>query len=513
MNNFMFQKYERYVFLIIFVCFLFCSFFLFADGCFVWKKGADLTEPSQKAILYWKDGKETLVLQVKYEGEAEDFAWIVPLPNKPEVDVLEGNKSPFEEISRYTQMRTQGKKRSVNNVSEDVDDVVVIERKVVGVFDIAVLSSLNSDSLSLWLNRNGFVFPDERTDVLKYYTDKKWFYVAMRIDRKALKLDEVKKLRIGVLQPVRFKFQSTEMIYPLKISSINASKTEVLLYLLAEEPMVLYGTDSNGCFGIEENMPHLILGINGCDSRNGTFRKVSNKRLPVTWDALMLPENLSLSLCKYRALYESGEMDEDLTFCAFDALRYWEKSISSISSNTKFPKLVLDKAISVCAQDLNCIQRLSSNTNVAVRVAVAANENVPSQVLRNLAKENNYNIKSALVVNPNTPVDIITDININFFGKLPAELRSPDTSSEVLMSFVKSKHAVVRELVARHVNASTEILDALSRDVNENVRCAVIDNPSSSIKLLDLLSNDENKRVSLKAKIALKQICERHLDL
>lgn len=39
-----------------------------ADGCFVWRKGADLNEPSQKAIIYWNDDREVLVLQVKYEG-------------------------------------------------------------------------------------------------------------------------------------------------------------------------------------------------------------------------------------------------------------------------------------------------------------------------------------------------------------------------------------------------------------------------------------------------------------
>ena len=45
-----------------------------ADGCFVWNRGADLYEPSQKAIIHWHRGTETMVLQVKYEGPAEDFA-------------------------------------------------------------------------------------------------------------------------------------------------------------------------------------------------------------------------------------------------------------------------------------------------------------------------------------------------------------------------------------------------------------------------------------------------------
>jgi hypothetical protein len=43
-----------------------------ADGCFVWKKGVGLNEPRQKAIIYWTSGREVLVLQVKYEGRAEE---------------------------------------------------------------------------------------------------------------------------------------------------------------------------------------------------------------------------------------------------------------------------------------------------------------------------------------------------------------------------------------------------------------------------------------------------------
>ena len=45
-----------------------------ADGAFVWSRGADLREPLQKAALHWHDGTETIVLQVRYEGPAADFA-------------------------------------------------------------------------------------------------------------------------------------------------------------------------------------------------------------------------------------------------------------------------------------------------------------------------------------------------------------------------------------------------------------------------------------------------------
>ncbi len=47
----------------------------FADGCFVfrWNKQKDINEPTQKAILFHDQNREDLILQVKYEGPAEDF--------------------------------------------------------------------------------------------------------------------------------------------------------------------------------------------------------------------------------------------------------------------------------------------------------------------------------------------------------------------------------------------------------------------------------------------------------
>ena len=41
--------------------------------------------PDQRALLAWHDGIETLVIESAFVGEGSDFAWIVPLPSKPEV--------------------------------------------------------------------------------------------------------------------------------------------------------------------------------------------------------------------------------------------------------------------------------------------------------------------------------------------------------------------------------------------------------------------------------------------
>src|SRR5512140_714318 len=62
----------------------------FADGGFVTSFTShypQLQEPEQKGIVLYQEGREDLLLEVKYQGAAEDFVWLVPLPSRPEVTV------------------------------------------------------------------------------------------------------------------------------------------------------------------------------------------------------------------------------------------------------------------------------------------------------------------------------------------------------------------------------------------------------------------------------------------
>jgi hypothetical protein len=290
-----------------------------ADGAFVWRKGVDLHEPQQKAILYWHAGREVMVLQVKYEGPAEEFGWMVPMPSQPEVDAIKPEDSPFAEISLYTQQRLRWGLRSKGE-SAGEEQVAVLERKVAGVYDVAVLAATDAGALAGWLEEHGFAFPRERQDVLDHYVRKRWVYAAMRIDPKQLAGDEVRKLRTGQLQPVRFTFRTSRMVYPLHISSVNAGETEVLLYLLAQAPMVLADGPAGGGFDLKANTPRFRMDWN-CDPRYGTYRKATADELPKTWKAIGTAAGRSLHLMKYRGRYTAAAMTDDLAFAAMKPQR------------------------------------------------------------------------------------------------------------------------------------------------------------------------------------------------
>ena len=228
-----------------------------ADGCFVfvWNKQKDINEPTQKAILLHDQGREDLVLQVKYEGPAEDFGWLVPVPGLPEV--RKGSMECFYELSRLTQERwsdRQDQSRATLGAAEEsrAGRVKVIEIKTVGAYEVAVLSSGNAASLAEWLEANHFVFPKDKQGLLDSYVQKHWYFVAVRINPEgsgfALKSGPQKKAAIapstrsklakGELHPLVLSFPSAKCVFPLAISAVNGKPSEVSLYVLSAEPLM-----------------------------------------------------------------------------------------------------------------------------------------------------------------------------------------------------------------------------------------------------------------------------------
>jgi len=234
-----------------------------ADGCFVfhwnWNKQKDINEPTPKAILLHNEGREDMVLQVKYEGPAEDFGWLIPVPGLPEV--RKGSMDCFYELSRLTQRRFPSRENfgamsaSLGEQKGEDEGVKVIEIKTVGAYEVTVLSATNAASLGEWLDARHFSFPKEKQNVLDDYVKKQWYFVAAKIDptqngfvlqhgplkrgpdRGAISLSTRKKLASGELHPLVISFPSEKCVFPLAISAVNGKPSEVSLYVLSSEPL------------------------------------------------------------------------------------------------------------------------------------------------------------------------------------------------------------------------------------------------------------------------------------
>ncbi len=217
-----------------------------ADGGFLTKRG-DIAEPAQKAVLLHLDGVEDLIIQVQYDGAADDFAWVVPLPSKPEVEAVDGGL--FDALKAYTFARSHWsaytlndngryRGRSFGGPATTREEVTVYEQKRVGVYDVAVLGSESLAALVDWCTAHGYRVPEEARPVLQSYIGRRWVFTAMRIDPAARREAGAEALKAGDIQAMRFTFRSDKAIYPLRISSINRGASDVLVYVLAEEDLV-----------------------------------------------------------------------------------------------------------------------------------------------------------------------------------------------------------------------------------------------------------------------------------
>lgn len=477
----------------VFLLLLLTGVHAFADGCFVWQRGADLNEPSQKAILCMDEGKETLILQVKYAGEAKDFAWIVPLPAKPDVSVIDDEESPFAEISLYTQRRNRWGYRGRDS-GEDVKSgtVRVLEQKTVGVYDIAALAANDAKALSDWLNKNGYAFPEKRKDVLAHYTRKKWVYVAMRISAAALSQNGVDRLKSGELQPIRFTFEASEMVYPLTISSVNAGETELLLYVLADTPMHVVNSEGRAGLSISNNLAPFSQYR---DARTGTWRKTTGFELPLTWRALRLPANKSLSLCKYREIYTSKDMHNDLTFTPFDAETYWRRQLKK-EKNAK-NAFLQQRALSVLAYyDVDILRKLADDKSERSRIAAASaiNAGSPLDLIQRLARDSSVNVRKAVARNTETPVSILSELSKDKASSVrEAVALNIKTPPKRLWEMIDAPDLV--GYVARNQGLSLEMLRALAANANPDTRAIVAANPSTPEEILLVLARDEDSRV------------------
>lgn len=168
-------------------------------------------------------------------------------------------------------------------------------------------------------------------------------------------------------------------------------------------------------------------------------------------------------------------------FSMLDKGKYSDFIPKAIARNPNTPVQLLEEL----AKQPYLHEALSRNPNTPVRLleefamhphlgaSVCANHNVPSKLLRQLANvpENvNLQMIANIANNRNTPVDL-------------------------LLRFVVSPNAFIREGLAGNSKAPASILEALVNDENVFVRIALAKNPSVPISILERLANDPDDRV------------------
>lgn len=104
-----------------------------------------IKEPEQKAVIYFNNGVEQLIISPSYEGQVEKFVWIVPVPAKPDIEITEA--AIFDELMDFTGPHMMSIPAPAATKNDSRSEIKVLERKTVGAYDVSVLSADDSDTL------------------------------------------------------------------------------------------------------------------------------------------------------------------------------------------------------------------------------------------------------------------------------------------------------------------------------------------------------------------------------
>jgi len=103
--------------------------------------------------------------------------------------------------------------------------IYVVEETTVGIYNVAVIQAYKSNALNNWLSQQGYTIPIGGENIINEYINKNWYFVAAKIIPEQLE-------EKGNIHPIRLTFKTSEIVYPMKITSISAKENmDVLLYI------------------------------------------------------------------------------------------------------------------------------------------------------------------------------------------------------------------------------------------------------------------------------------------
>ncbi|WNI27040.1 DUF2330 domain-containing protein [Streptomyces sp. ITFR-16] len=227
----------------------------YACGCgaMVVDRNSTVSVDRETSVVDWDGTTEQIVMQLTVRGNAPDAAWIMPVPHRATVKL--GDASLFSDLRALTAPVTETrhyfwpreKDWPFGGSGHGSGDgaaapsagapVQVVGRERLGPFDVARLAATDPAALENWLSENGFELPDRLAGALRPYVEQKWEYVAVRLAPQ----ESGGALR-GTLDPLRLKFASDRLVYPMRLSKLATTAQSLGLYVLADHRMEPRGT-------------------------------------------------------------------------------------------------------------------------------------------------------------------------------------------------------------------------------------------------------------------------------
>ena len=201
------------------------------------RPGQDVIVDKELAILSWDGDQERIELLLDMLTDADDVGLIFPTPAPAKVTA--GDRQTFADIEE-----------AIAPKEVTVDDwwggnggdgagagapPTVLDQVQLGPVQATTLAADDATGLTDWLDENGYAIRDEIAAGLQEYVDKGWYFVALKLTSDA-PLD-------GMLDPVRFTFDSDELVYPMALSKRATTVQQARLYVFQDHRARIAGLD------------------------------------------------------------------------------------------------------------------------------------------------------------------------------------------------------------------------------------------------------------------------------
>jgi len=203
---------------------------VYADrGIIPVKPHIPIYEPGQKAIIAWNGIEEIMILSTDVTATEDTMILeILPLPSKPKVEAA--SFESFKILEKIVSDKFMIKARSYGAELEFKGLEIIFHEKI-GFHDITVIKVFNADELAYWIeqfalknNITAKIQLHKLVDIVKEYIDGGFQYYV--VDLISLKAGE------RSIEPIMYRFNSSFIYYPLKISSIIPGETKITLFII-----------------------------------------------------------------------------------------------------------------------------------------------------------------------------------------------------------------------------------------------------------------------------------------
>jgi hypothetical protein len=225
------------------------------------------------AVAHWNGSSETIVMQLALNADTNNVALVVPTPTP--ATVAEGDRATFAELDTLTAPRVQQRRhwvlgRTGSGAPAPLEAAAprgptVVNQVHLGPLEATTLAGGDLSGLRKWLDDNGYAIRPAVSDALGPYLRDGWSFVAMRLTSS----DPI----VGGLSPVRLTFQSSHLVYPMRLSVAAPSPQQVTIFTLSDHRQ--QRTDADAAAGAGQSVQVQFAGNISADVRDPLLRELT----------------------------------------------------------------------------------------------------------------------------------------------------------------------------------------------------------------------------------------------